>query len=86
MASHTRFLTVPEERPDEAEAVLTPAQRMLDSAMDELLKTPPMTVAGAREAIAWFAEYDKASVPKTSGKYMRTMARSPIFAVEGEQA
>jgi hypothetical protein len=77
---------VEEERPDEAEAVLTPAQRMLDSAMGELLKTPPMTVAGAREAVAWFAEYDKASVPKTSGKYMRTMARSPIFAVEGEQA
>jgi hypothetical protein len=77
---------VEEERPDEAEAVLAPAQRMLDSAMGELLKTPPTTIAGACEAIAWFAEYDKASVPKTSGKYMRTMARSPIFAVEGEQA
>jgi hypothetical protein len=75
---------VEEERPDEAEAVLAPAQRMLDSAMGELLKTPPTTVAGAREAIAWFAEYDKGSVPKTSGKYMQTMARSPIFAVEGE--
>jgi hypothetical protein len=44
------------ERPDEAETILAPVQRTLDAAMDELLKTPPTTVAGAREAIAWFTK------------------------------
>jgi hypothetical protein len=71
---------VEEERPDEAEAVLAPAHRILDSAMDNLLKTPPTTLAGAREAIAWFAEYDEPNVPKTSGEYLRTLIRSPLFA------
>jgi hypothetical protein len=44
------------ERPDEAETILAPVQRTLDAAMDELLKTPPTTLAGAREAIAWFTK------------------------------
>jgi hypothetical protein len=71
---------VEEERPDEAEAVLASAHRILNSAMDNLLKTPPTTLAGAREAIPWFAEYDEPNVPKTSGEYLRTLIRSPLFA------
>ena len=71
---------VEEERPDEAEAVLASAHRILNSAMDNLLKTPPTTLAGAREAIAWFSEYDEPNVPKTSGEYLRTLIRSPLFA------
>ena len=71
---------VEDERPDEAEGIRKPARRILDAAIDKLLETPPTTLAGAREAIAWFAEYDKPNVPKTSGKYMQTLARSPIFA------
>jgi hypothetical protein len=70
------------ERPDEAQAILAPVQRTLNAAMDELLKTPPTTLAGAREAIAWFTEYDEPNVPKTSGKYLRTLISSPIFAQE----
>jgi hypothetical protein len=48
--------------------------------MDNLLKTPPTTLAGACEAIPWFAEYDEPNVPKTSGEYLRTLIRSPLFA------
>jgi hypothetical protein len=56
--------------------------RVLDAAKAELLKTPPTTLAGARAAIAWLVDYDKPNVPKTSGEYMRTLSRSPIFARE----
>ena len=55
---------------------------MLDAAKVELLKTPPTTLVGARAAIAWLVEYDEPNVPKTSGEYMRTLSRSPIFAQE----
>ena len=72
------------ERPDEAEGILAPVQLALDAAMAELLKTPPTTLAGARDAIAWFAEYDKPNIPEMSGKYVQTLARSPIFALEGD--
>jgi hypothetical protein len=71
---------VEDERPDEAESILAAVDRTLDEAMDKLVKTPPTTLAGAREGIAWFAEYDKANIPKTSGEYIRTLARSPVFA------
>jgi hypothetical protein len=55
---------------------------VLDAAKVELLKTPPTTLAGARAAIAWLVKYDEPNVPKTSGEYMRTLSRSPIFAQE----
>jgi hypothetical protein len=55
---------------------------VLDAAKAELLETPPTTLAGAREAIAWLVEYDEPNIPETSGEYMRTLIRSPIFAQE----
>ena len=60
------------------------AQAAIDAAMAKLLATPPTTLAGARAAIAWLVEYDEPNVPKTSGEYMRTLSRSPIFA--GQEA
>jgi hypothetical protein len=54
----------------------------LDSAKAELLETPPTTLAGARAAIAWLVEYDEPNIPETSGEYLRTLIRSPIFAQE----
>jgi hypothetical protein len=57
-------------------------QRVLDAAKAELLETPPTTLAGAREAIAWLVELDEPNIPETSGEYMRTLIRSPIFAQE----
>jgi hypothetical protein len=58
------------------------ANRMFDAAKAELLERPPTTLAGATAAIAWLVEYDEPNVPKTSGEYMRTLIRSPIFARE----
>ena len=57
--------------------------RTLEAAKAELLETPPTTLSGAREAIAWLVEYDEPNIPETSGEYMRTLIRSPIFA-QGE--
>ena len=64
----------------------------VDDAMAELLETPPTTLAGAHAAIAWLVEYDAPNVPKASGKYLRTLLRSPVFpdpifaAIEKHQA
>jgi hypothetical protein len=58
------------------------ARRAFEAALARLLETPPTTLAGAREAIAWFAEYDEPNIPETSGAYLRTLIRSPIFAQE----
>ena len=49
-------------------------------ALDNLLKTTPETLAGARAAIAWLVKVDDGSVPERSGKYMETLLRSPVFA------
>ena len=58
------------------------ANRVLAAAQAKLLETPPTTLAGASAAIAWLVEYDEPNVPETSGKYLRTLSRSPIFAQE----
>ena len=58
------------------------AHRVLGAALAELLETPPTTLAGARAAIAWLVEYDEPNIPETSGAYLRTLIRSPIFAQE----
>jgi hypothetical protein len=31
-------------------------------------------------ALAWLVEYDEPNIPETSGKYLPTLIRSPIFA------
>jgi hypothetical protein len=62
--------------------VVDEVHRVLDAAKAELLETPPTTMAGAAAAIAWLVEFDEHSIPETSGEYMRTLSRSPIFALE----
>jgi hypothetical protein len=57
-------------------------QGVLDATLAELKETPPTTLAGARAAIAWLVEFDEPNIPETSGEYMRTLIRSPIFAQE----
>ena len=59
---------------------------VLHAAKAELLETPPTTLAGARAAIAWLVEYDERNIPETSGAYLRTLIRSPIFAQEEARA
>jgi streptogramin lyase len=34
----------------------------------------------ARAAITWLAEFDDGCIPETSGKYLRTLLRAPLFA------
>jgi hypothetical protein len=67
------------EETEEEDRVMA-AHRVVDAALAELQKTPPTTLAGAREAIAWFVEYDEPNVPEASGEYLLTLSRSPIFA------
>lgn len=66
----------------EDEAAITEAWRVFDAAEAEFLETPPTTLAGARAAIAWLIEYDRPNIPETSGEYLLTLIRSPIFAQE----
>jgi hypothetical protein len=66
------------EEPDEGE--LAAAHAVNTEALDNLLKTTPETLAGARAAIAWLVKVDDGSVPERSGKYMETLLRSPVFA------
>ena len=53
----------------------------IDDAKNELLKTPPATLAGARAIIEYLIEWDKDSEPETSYEYLSTLLRSPIFTV-----
>lgn len=48
-------------------------------ACNALVGTPPTTLAGMRAAIQWFVEYDKGCVPEVSGRFVETLARSPVF-------
>jgi hypothetical protein len=52
----------------------------VDHAKNELLKTPPATLVGARAIIEYLIEWDKECDPETSYKYLSTLRRSPIFA------
>jgi hypothetical protein len=56
------------------------AHRAINASINKLLKTPPITLTGARAAIGWFVEYEKDCIPEKSGEYMKTLVRSPIFA------
>jgi hypothetical protein len=51
-------------------------------AKNELLKTPPATLAGARAIIEYLIEWDKDCDPETSYEYLSTLLRSPMFAQE----
>jgi hypothetical protein len=52
----------------------------VDDAKNELLKTPPATLVGARAIIEYLIEWDKENDPETSYEYLSTLLRSPIFA------
>jgi hypothetical protein len=66
----------------EAHPLVDNARRDIDAALAKLQATPPTTLAGARVAIEWLVEYDRHNAPETSGQYLRTLIRSPIFAQE----
>jgi hypothetical protein len=51
----------------------------LEEAVDALIATAPITVAGASAAVTWLFEYDLGCVPEASGRFLRTLAKSGVF-------
>jgi hypothetical protein len=66
----------------EDQKLVDEALGVFQATMDRIQETPPTTVAGARSVIEWFVQYDEPNIPEESGAYMRTLIRSPIFAIE----
>lgn len=70
----------------EGRAVTQAAEDRLNAASDfqekiaeELSLTAPTTMAGLAAAIAWLFEYDEGCIPDTSGRFLRTLARSRLM-------
>ena len=57
--------------------------RLAEDALAKLLETPPATIAGAKAVISYLVEWDDGCLPDTSGEYLPTLLRSPLFAVAG---
>jgi hypothetical protein len=68
-----------EARTNDHEA-LEKAGGAVDAALDEIMKTPPRTRAGARAVIESLVEWDKDGSMETSGQYLATLLRSPVLA------
>lgn len=64
----------------EAVAANDAANKAEYAALTALIATVPTTLAGVRAAVTYFVEFDEANVPETSGKFMRTLLRSPALA------
>lgn len=60
------------------------ADRAEDEARDALVATVPTTKAGALAVMAWLHEFDTECEPGTTGKFVATLMRSPIFATEAQ--
>jgi hypothetical protein len=58
---------------------LEEAGRAADAALEEIMKTPPTTPAGARSVVEHLVEWDKDGARETSGQYLATLLRSPVF-------
>ncbi len=48
-------------------------------ALEHLLSIAPTTLRGLRTIIAYLVEFDRDSLPETSGEYMATLLRSPVL-------
>jgi hypothetical protein len=68
---------------DDHEAVER-AAGAVDAALDEIMKTPPTTRAGARAVIEHLVEWDKDGAMETGAQYLRILLRSPILAPREE--
>jgi hypothetical protein len=51
-----------------------------NAAKEALMNTTPLTLAGVKAAIAHFVAWDEGCIPETSGEYMSTLLRSPVFS------
>jgi hypothetical protein len=53
-----------------------------DFELRELLaSTAPTTMAGLAAAISWLMEYDEGCLPETSGRFLRTLAKSGFLNI-----
>jgi hypothetical protein len=52
----------------------------MEESGDMLTSTAPTTIAGLSAAVAWLLEVDEGSIPVRSGRFLRTLARSPLLA------
>jgi hypothetical protein len=68
-----------EGRTDDYEA-LEEAGRAVDAALEEIMKTPPTTRAGARATIEHLIAWDKVGAMEAGGRYLATLLRSPVLA------
>jgi hypothetical protein len=55
------------------------ADKLYEEAIESLMATAPLTLAGAKAAIAYFVEWDD-GVDTDTGRYLETLLRSPVFA------
>jgi hypothetical protein len=55
------------------------ADKLYGEAIESLMATAPLTLAGAKAAIAYFVEWDD-GVDTDTGRYLETLLRSPVFA------
>ena len=51
-----------------------------EAAKEELMSTPPRTLAGTRAVVQYLVRWDEGSIPEDSGEYMAILLRSPVFA------
>jgi hypothetical protein len=51
----------------------------LDEATGQLVSMAPTTMAGLAAAVMWLMEYDAGCIPDTSGRFLRTLATSPLI-------
>jgi hypothetical protein len=58
------------------------AEQVSKKALRRLLATPPTTLAGMRAMIEYLHKWDEDSEPQNSWEYLKTLLRSPIFALE----
>ena len=69
------FLTEAEE------AAWSAANQFEEDAFDALVTLPPVTVAGMRAAIEYFAEFESDCIPGSTEKFLSALLKSPLLAV-----
>jgi hypothetical protein len=51
-----------------------------DEALEEILATPPTTLAGLPAALEYVVEIDDGCIPENGGRIAPTLLKSPLFA------
>ncbi|MBN8968936.1 MAG: hypothetical protein J0G95_10800 [Rhizobiales bacterium] len=48
-------------------------------ACEALIEAVPVALAGMAAAVRWLAEYDEGCMPDMSGRFLRSLAKSPVL-------